>query len=542
MHAAGQRSAEQSRPRVRFRGIVVTGIAALLVPLAAVHDPEPGGAVAARPRGTDFNGDGYDDLVIADAVFDAGAFSAGAVWVVPGSATGPRPANVSGWSQSRAGMAGNPEAFDRFGASWTAGDFNADGYHDLGVCIPGERVAGVAGAGAVSVILGSPTGLRATGSKLLSRATAGVPGSPSQFENWCNEGLATGDFNRDGRDDLAVASPYADVGAVDEAGSITVLLSSASGPSGVGAAEISQASPGVPGSPEDGGWLSRVGLRVGDFNGDGYDDLTVSASEMTTDGLPGAGGIYVLRGSQSGLRTNTTQLITRAMPGVPGDPQGSDRFGFGVPAVADWNRDGFDDLVVGDHTADAGGVEESGQIVLLRGSTSGLVAAGGKTIHQDSPGVPGIGEESDQFGGTALSAGDFNGDGRPDVAAGAYLEDVGVGIDAGAFFTFPGTANSIGTTGAKLFTQDTAGVPGAPANVAHFSDGQLWTGDFNGDGYDDLVVPCRWCDIGALYQAGYVMVFRGSPTGTTVGGLRQIKRSSLPGQTDAADGEFGGAF
>ncbi len=157
--------------------------------------------------GPDFNNDGYDDLVLGDGYHDEpGAVDAGVVWVMPGSAGGPRVAHAQKWSQQTPGIPGDVGLDDYFGYVWTTGNFNGDNYDDLAVCVLGERVAGVDGAGAVVIIFGSSGGLSQTGAKLISRNTAGVPGDPTASERWCQYSLAAGDFDGNGRDDLVVAS------------------------------------------------------------------------------------------------------------------------------------------------------------------------------------------------------------------------------------------------------------------------------------------------------------------------------------------------
>ena len=69
--------------------------------------------------------------------------------------------------QGTPGLSGQGATGDRFGESWTAGDFNEDGYDDLAIGIPGDNLPGANDAGRVQVLFGSDDGLSATGQQLL---------------------------------------------------------------------------------------------------------------------------------------------------------------------------------------------------------------------------------------------------------------------------------------------------------------------------------------------------------------------------------------
>jgi hypothetical protein len=96
----------------------------------------------------------------------------------------------------------------------------------------------------------------------------------------------------------------------------------------------------------------------------------------------------------------------------------------GGPAVAqvtvpgpDFNNDGFGDLAVGVPGEDLGSATDAGAVSVLYGSAGGL-ASNGQVLTQDTAGVPGVSEDGDRFG-TALVAGEFNGDAFGDLAVGA---------------------------------------------------------------------------------------------------------------------------
>ena len=91
------------------------------------------------------------------------------------------------------------------------------------------------------------------------------------------------DFNDDGFGDVAYSAGNATVGGKSGAGQIVALYGSASGVTSTKRTTISQNTTGVPGSAETGdgfGWVSAYG----DYNGDGFDDLAVSAQTEDVDG------------------------------------------------------------------------------------------------------------------------------------------------------------------------------------------------------------------------------------------------------------------
>src|SRR5438067_12558289 len=89
-------------------------------------------------------------------------------------------------------------------------DFNGDGFADLAVGVPQESVGSVGKAGAVNVIYGSPTGLRATGNQLWTQNSPGVP-TVAEANGTFGTSVAAGDFNGDGFSDLAVGVPGATI-------------------------------------------------------------------------------------------------------------------------------------------------------------------------------------------------------------------------------------------------------------------------------------------------------------------------------------------
>ncbi|MFJ3302293.1 FG-GAP repeat protein [Streptomyces sp. NPDC086549] len=88
---------------------------------------------------------------------------------------------------------------------------------------------------------------------------------------------------------------------------------------------------------------------------------------------------------------------------------------------------------------------------------------------------------------TAKLRADFNGDGYADLAVGAPSGTVGGRTEAGYVAVLYGTAHGLSTTGRKVFSQNTAGVPGTAEKGDRFGSA-LTTADLDRDGYTDLIV------------------------------------------------------
>jgi hypothetical protein len=74
-------------------------------------------------------------------------------------------------------------------------------------------------------------------------------------------------------------------------------------------------------------------------------------------------------------------------------------------AGGDFNNDGFVDLAAGAPWERVGSLGLAGAVSVLPGSAGGLTATGGQLFTQNSPGVPGLAEAFDRFGGVAFNAG-----------------------------------------------------------------------------------------------------------------------------------------
>lgn len=418
--------------------------------LAAEQDDYYGAAIAMG----DFNNDGYDDLAVGIPGAEiSGQVSAGAVQVRLGSAEGlvGDVAQLTEWNATNASVpAGTAQANAEFGASLAVGDFDANGYDDLAIGIPRAHVNGQTYAGAVRILYGYSFGLGTFGTELITQDAVGFGFSTAEFDDRFGFALATGDFNGDGVDDLAVGTPYEDNdGGFGDGGAVQIfhgtagesdLISGLMVGVGVDAQEWHSGLPNVQGVPEQNdrfGWS----LAVGDFDHDGYDDLAVGLPYETHGegggALTNGGAINVIMGSGNGLEAtaeNPARLWHQDSTDMEGTVASFDAFGWSLSA-ADLNNDGYDDLAIG-VPGDQPLASNTGAVQIMYGTIAGLTPAGNTRLYDSTS------PEAADFFGWSLTTADFNGDGYADLATGA-VADIPTGIvgnNIGSVFTFSSDA------------------------------------------------------------------------------------------------------
>ncbi len=162
---------------------------------------------------------------------------------------------------------------------------------------------------------------------------------------------------------------------------------------------------------------------------------------------------------------------------------------------------------------------------LIAGATTvtALTTRGAEDLSQ-GPGIQGSVEVGDFFGGS-LAIGDFNGDGRGDLIAGAAFENFKRRADVGQIHVVYGTRNGLSTDTDGVIHQRTRGVRSKPEADDRWGSA-VAVGDFNGDGYDDAVVGAPGEDTKRHVDAGGLTVLYGSANGLRASGSKTLTAAS----------------
>ncbi len=409
------------------------------------------------------------------------------------------------FSQDSNGVNDRAEVGDFFGIELAAGDFDGDGRDDVVVGIPNENAGGLADTGKIQVLYGSRNGTVSRGDLVLGFSNKAIAGSPAAGDR-LGSALVVGDFNGDGRSDVAVGAPGRTVAGQPGAGAVVVLYGGNGGLKASRNTVVDQTSGSLADAHANDAFGSA--LVAGDFNGDGVDDLGVGAPGDSVHAAR-AGAVSILWGATGTGIMAAGQFLTQNDVGTGESAEADDLFGWSL-AAADFDNDGDDDLAVGAPGESVGAATQAGIVNIFSGSDTDPVSAI-FILSDDTPGVSSPIESGDRFGG-ALAAGNFNNDAFGDLAVAAPAEGKGRKFAVGAVHVISGSGTGLAGGAVKSITQKSRGMADNVDSGDDFGH-ELSVGNFNGRGADDLAIGVPGEMIDGLPGAGMVHVLFGKSFG-----------------------------
>ncbi|MFZ1873190.1 MAG: Ig-like domain-containing protein [Chania sp.] len=469
----------------------------------------------------DLNGDGYDDVIVSSDLADS-------TFVLFGGENGMGTIDLDAIkaNSSRSGFMINGSAGSWSGVAASGGDYNGDGYADI--------VFGGSDANKVYVLYGHAGDAGTAAWSNLTMTAKGLTNKETKAELSADEFTyitssngavslgdrhqSVGDVNGDGYEDFIISYPRVTLDGNTEGGAAYLMFGTAKGYGNTLDLFKNYASVGVRfTATEDYEELGDVALNwggashggipygtsntiasLGDINGDGINDFIIGSplwGDKGNDGLA-PGRAYVMYGKSGAW----SDLSLKNLDGSNGfyltsSNSGTNALlGQAVRSAGDVNGDGIDDFLIGAPDADSNGKTDNGAVYMVYGQ-----AGGGFAVNTDLDALVAagqakkwVGDNTNDYMGTNIGSGDWNGDGIQDIAIPSWGSDQGA-TNGGKYDVYYGSVENL----TQAFTVGDDVLVGLSGLVDRISGGlgndrisNIGTGDvaYGGGGNDTISI------------------------------------------------------
>jgi hypothetical protein len=256
-----------------------------------------------------------------------------------------------------------------------------------------------------------------------------------------------------------------------------------------------------------GDFAGRAVSGAGDVNGDGIDDLLISAYKVGIFAPPGT--VYLIYGTQ--WSPPKTLDLSNADVVMTGTQNGS-RTGFSLGAAGDVNNDGFDDFLIGANGYDlSGGNADSGRVYLIYGRANLSATFNLDSLPDGAGTIFASPNGGDLLGSSVAGAGDVNGDGTPDILIGSSGADTGGLIQSGQAVLVYGSDAFGNIVDVGSITESEGVFLNGSGAVEHAGRSVASAGYFNNDGFADIILGADDADANGP-ESGRAYVVYGSPS------------------------------
>ncbi|HHZ64119.1 MAG TPA: DNRLRE domain-containing protein, partial [Flavobacteriales bacterium] len=457
----------------------------------------------------DFNGDGIPDMAVSATWDDDGGVNRGALYMLFMNNTCTVDSSVK-ISATQGGFTGGIQ--DAWGVGITAiGDLNNDGVTDLAVGEP-RASDGNTRNGAVWILFMKANGTVDSHQKISQ--TQGNFGTALGLDFRFGQRLAyLGDLDGDSIGDIAVGV-IGDNDGGTKRGAVWILFLDTNG-TVKSKQKISSTAGNFTGTLDD---FDRIGqgiCTIGDINQDGTVDIAVG-SRNDDDGGTDRGAIWIMLLKPDGTVLSQSK-ISSTQGGFTGSIANGVEFGIALSNIGDLDGNGADDLLVGSHGDDDGGVDRGAAWILYLNNDATVKSH--FKISSTQGGFNGPLDDGDIMGWDLVNAGDIDGDGSPEIALGAARDDDG-GTDRGGVWiisikdTCSQSVPSCVEVASDQKISDVAGsFTGILDNEDWFGYAVCDLGDLNNDGINDMAVGAHQDgDGGSLKGAVWILFLNADGT------------------------------